>query len=91
MNKVVHKIQLPEPGQPKEYILTYGFVTRHVSLQHGQPMLWFEVVVEEQRKVEIKVRCIGTGWPLDTDYWYIGTVVAKSGFVWHYYAKYINE
>lgn len=91
MNKVVYKVQLPEPGQVKEYSLTYGFVSRYVAIQKGKPMLWFEVVIGEQQHSKIEVICVGTGWPIDTNYWHLGTILTESGFVWHFYAKYINE
>jgi len=92
MSRVLHRVQLPEPGTAKEYILTYGFVTRHVGYQKSQPMLWFEAVVEEQRCSKIEVICVGTGWPIQDNYWYVGTLPELTKpFVWHYYAKYIND
>lgn len=91
MSKIVYKIELPEPGEVKVYSLTYAFITKHVALQNHKPMWWFEVVVDEQRSSEVEVTCIGTGWPISTDYWHIGTIVTESGFVWHFYAKYIND
>lgn len=91
MTKIVYKVELPEPGQPKQYAMTYGFIIRLVALQNHKPMLWFEVTVEEQSRTKIEVIGVGTGWPVDTEFWYLGTIITESGLVWHYYAKFINE
>ena len=54
--------------------------------------MWFEVNPEETRQVEVEFICVGTGWNIDdVRFSHIGTIVTEDGFVWHYYAKFIDD
>lgn len=90
MNRVVHKLYLPLPGDSITKELPYAFVNRHVALQNGKACLWYEIDTTETKRVEVEIICIGTGWDYHSDFWYLGTVLAE-GYVWHYYARFINE
>lgn len=92
MATVVYKLPLPEPNKYSRYHLRRGFLSLHVANQYNQPTLWFQVEQDETVTLEVQFICVGTGWPLPSnDYWHVGTLVTETGFVWHYYAKYVNE
>ena len=91
MNKVVYKLQLPEPGQIFDARLSRVVGFLHVGLQMGKPCLWFEVDPETKETVEYMITCVGTGWAFEGERcFHIGTIVTDSGFVWHYYAHIVQ-
>ena len=48
------------------------------------------MVDDDARIKTIKIRCVGTGWPIlfdEEDYEYIGSIIENSGLVWHYYMR----
>ena len=91
MSKVVYKHPLPNPGDSSRYYLRLGFQSVHVGLQEGMPTHWFEINPNQRALSEIEFICVGTGWTIENDtFWHLGTII-KDEFVWHYYARFIND
>ena len=91
MSKIVYHHPLPNPGDTFKYHLRVGFMSLHVAMREGMPTHWFEVNTNQTKTSEIEIICVGTGWTIENDaFWYLGTII-KDEFVWHYYARFIND
>lgn len=56
------------------------------QMQHGKIRVWYEHGINDK---EYEVWVVGTGWPIEADAEYIGTV--QDGiYVWHVYARKIS-
>ena len=57
-----------------------------IKEQHGDLCLWALVDPNETRTEAVKIRCAGTGHPIEEDVEYIDTVMLRSGYlVFHFF------
>lgn len=85
MNKVVYKYG---PLFVCEHQITIPADNKilHVGEQDGQMYFWAEV--DPLTPIESRTfTIIGTGWAVPPDHEYRGTVVLRSGYVWHLYER----
>ena len=62
-----------------------------IQIQNGFPVLW-AMVNPESEKTTLNLIVYGTGWNIvhDTNKYYFVRTVQAQGFVWHYFAEFIN-
>lgn len=81
---MIWKFALPEPGGVT-VVAALGLEPLCVKRQDGVAKMWASV---EEPTVgdtmeEYEVICVGTGWPFDRRFHYIGTLI-DGECVWHY-------
>ena len=63
----------------------------HIENQDGWPMVW-ALINDDVEKGKYDIYSIGTGWDIDVeDTEYIGTIIDKFGYVWHYFVKRLDD
>jgi hypothetical protein len=63
------------------------FEPLHVGMQREQLTLWALVDPDLPPSTKHRIQVYGTGWPIDENRTYIGTVLESSDYVWHVYIE----
>lgn len=66
--------------------LPVSSVPRYVGEQDGDLYVWVELYSNLTKKT-VAFNVYGTGWPIDTNGKYLGTVQMKNNLVFHVYYK----
>lgn len=81
-----------------KYEMQYGLTVVHLpkaaipvffGLQGGTPMLWVETQKGDEDKHPRIFYLFGTGYDIDDDLSYIGTI-QQQGYVWHLYEQVVR-
>lgn len=87
----VFKTELPVTNVPYKLRVDTSFNPVHIGLQNGVPHMWYEVDTAATAEL-LYIEMFGTGWEIsDEELLPISSVILPSGFVAHYYGKFIDE
>jgi len=83
MMRKIYKYQVAVSPDPQVLMMPRGYEILSFGEQGGNLFIW-AVVDPSAPLVDANILVIGTGWEYDDDPCrFIGTVLTKSGFVWH--------
>lgn len=86
--KKVYKYSIAPSPDPIKVMLPRGAQILHLDEDgFGRLCYWALVDPEEKEEEEVYLYCIGTGWEVDIDFLYVGSVVTTAGYVWHLFKK----
>jgi len=63
--------------------LPANFKALHVGIQNDGLYVWILVDLDAKELIRTRFLVFGTGWEIEKDYIYVGTVQTNAGYVWH--------